>query len=141
MQKTSTASPDMSARPVIRNISLADLIRYRLPVPGVLSILHRISGVLMFVLLPLALWLFDLSLRSEWTWQQLRQLTGGWLARGTLAALAWALLHHVVAGMRYLSLDLDLGVDRAPARRSAWAVFAISLPLAAWVALCLFGVL
>jgi succinate dehydrogenase / fumarate reductase cytochrome b subunit len=131
----------MSARRVIRNISAADLLRYRLPVPGVLSILHRISGALMFLLLPLVLWLFDLSLRSEWTWQQLRGMIGGWFARAVLAVLAWALLHHLLAGLRYLSLDLDLGVDRAAARRSAWTVFAISLPLAAWIALCLFGVL
>jgi len=131
----------MSARRVIRNISPADLLRYRLPVPGVLSILHRISGALMFVLLPLVLWLFDRSLRSELTWQHLRGVAGGWVGKAVLAVLAWALLHHLAAGLRYLSLDLDLGVDRAQARRSAWTVFAISLPLAAWVALCLFGVL
>lgn len=131
----------MSARRVIRNISLADLLRYRLPVPGVLSILHRISGALMFLLLPLVLWLFELSLSSEWTWQQLRGATSGWVAKGVLALLAWALLHHLVAGLRYLSLDLDYGVERAAARRSAWIVFAVSLPLAGWVALWIFGVL
>ena len=131
----------MSARRVIRNLSPADLFRYRLPVPGVLSILHRVSGALMFLMLPLLLWLLDLSLRSEWTWQQMRDATRGGFARAVLALLAWALLHHLVAGLRYLALDLDLGVERTAARRSAWIVFAISLPLAAWVALCLFGVL
>jgi succinate dehydrogenase / fumarate reductase cytochrome b subunit len=131
----------MSARRVIRNISVADLLHYRLPVPGVLSILHRASGALMFLLLPLVLWLFELSLSSEWTWQQLRGATTGWVARGVLALLAWALLHHLVAGVRYLSLDFDYGVERPAARRSAWIVFAISLPLAAWAALWIFGVL
>jgi succinate dehydrogenase / fumarate reductase cytochrome b subunit len=131
----------MSARRVIRNISVADLLRYRLPVPGVLSILHRASGALMFLLLPLVLWLLDLSLSSEWTWRELRGATSGWVAKGVLALLAWALLHHLIAGVRYLSLDFDYGVDRASARRSAWIVFAISLPLAAWAALWIFGVL
>ncbi len=131
----------MSARQVIRNLSIADLARYRLPVPGVLSILHRISGALMFLLLPLALWLFDLSLRSEIGYQQLRQVADGWFVKILLATLAWGLLHHLAAGVRYLLLDLDLGVDREPARRSAWIVFAVSLPLAVWAALIIFGAL
>ena len=131
----------MSARPVIRNISIADLTRYRLPVPGVLSILHRVSGALMFLLLPGILGLFDLSLRSELTYRRLQQLADGWVVKTCLALLAWALLHHLAAGIRYLLLDLDWGVDREPARRSAWIVFAVSLPLALWIALMIFGVL
>ncbi len=128
----------MSARQVIRNISIPDLIRYKLPVPGVLSILHRISGALMFLLLPAVLWVFDLSLRRD-TFPRLLELAGGWFARLVLAVLAWALLHHLAAGIRYLLLDLDLGVDRAPARRSAWIVFAVSVPLAVLAALFIFG--
>lgn len=131
----------MSARQVIRNISIADLLRYRLPVPGVLSILHRISGALMFVALPAILLLFELSLRSELSYQQLRQLARGWIVKTLLVLLAWALLHHLAAGIRYLLLDLDWGLERETARRSAWIVFAVSLPLAAWVALIIFGVL
>ena len=131
----------MSARQVIRNISIVDLVRYRLPVSGVVSILHRVSGALMFLLLPLTLWLFDLSLRSEVTYQQLRQVAGGWFAKLVLSALAWALLHHLVAGLRHLALDLDLGVDRIAARRSGWIVFAVSVPLAVWAALIIFGVM
>jgi succinate dehydrogenase / fumarate reductase cytochrome b subunit len=131
----------MPERRVIRNISIGDLIHYRLPVPGVLSILHRISGALMFVLLPLCLWLFDLSLSSELGYQQLREVVGGWFVKIVLVALAWALVHHLLAGIRFLSLDLDLGVDRTAARRSAWIVIALSLPLAIWFALMIFGVL
>ena len=130
----------MSARQVIRNISIPDLIRYKLPVPGVLSILHRISGALMFLLLPAVLWLLELSLRRD-GFPRLLQLAGGWFARCVLVVLAWALLHHLAAGVRYLLLDLDLGVDRAPARRSAWIVFAVSVPLAALAALFIFGAL
>jgi succinate dehydrogenase / fumarate reductase, cytochrome b subunit len=131
----------MSARRVIRNLSMVDLMRYRLPVPGVLSILHRASGALMFLLLPLTLWLFDLSLRSENAYQQLRQAADGWLVKIAPAALAWGLLHHLAAGIRYLLIDLDWGVERATARRSAWIVFAVSLPLTLWAALIIFGVL
>ena len=128
-------------RPTFRNIQVTDLMRYRLPLPGIVSILHRISGALMFLLLPLTLWLFDLSLRSEIGYQQLRQAAEGWFVKVVLATLVWSLLHHLAAGVRYLLLDLDLGVDRAPARRSAWIVFAVSLPLAVWAALIIFGVL
>ena len=78
----------MSARQVIRNLSIADLVRYRLPVPGVLSILHRVSGALMFLLVPFTLWLFDLSLRSQLSYLQLRQVAGGWFAKLVLSALA-----------------------------------------------------
>jgi succinate dehydrogenase / fumarate reductase cytochrome b subunit len=131
----------MSARQVIRNISLSDLMRYRLPVPGVLSILHRVSGALMFLLLPWTLRLLDLSLGSALGYQQVRELAGGWIARTVLALLAWALLHHLVAGIRFLLLDMDLGVERAAARRSAWVVFGISVPLALWAALVIFGVI
>jgi succinate dehydrogenase / fumarate reductase cytochrome b subunit len=131
----------MPQRRVIRNISITDLVRYRLPVPGVLSILHRVSGALMFVLLPVVLWLFDLSLRSEVSYGQLQQVADGWLAKAVLVVLAWALLHHLLAGVRHLALDLDLGVDRVTSRRSAWIVFAVSVPLAAWAALIIFGVL
>jgi succinate dehydrogenase cytochrome b subunit len=131
----------MSARRVIRNISIADLARYQLPVPGMLSILHRISGLLMVVALPFVLWLFELSLRSESSWAQLRRGATGWLVRILLVVLAWALTLHALAGLRHLLLDLDLGVDRVPARRSAWIVFAISLPLTLWAALIIFGVL
>lgn len=95
----------------------------------------------MFVLLPFTLWLFESSLRSESSYRDLRHSASGWLVRILLVVLAWALLHHVVAGLRHLLLDLDLGVERAAARRSAWIVFAISLPLALWAALIIFGVL
>jgi succinate dehydrogenase / fumarate reductase cytochrome b subunit len=131
----------LAARQVIRNVSIADLARYRLPAAGIVSILHRLSGALMFLLLPLMLWLFDLSLGSESGYQQLRQAADGWVAKAALALLAWALLHHLAAGIRYLLLDMDVGLDRAQSRRSAWIVFAISLPLAAWAALAIFGAL
>jgi succinate dehydrogenase / fumarate reductase cytochrome b subunit len=138
---TQTPSPRPAARPQIRNIGIADLTQYRLPVPGVVSILHRASGLLIFLLLPLLLWLFDLSLSSDRSFDRLVAFCEGTPARLVLLALSWALIHHVIAGIRFLLLDLHLGVDKVAARRSAWIVFALSLPLTAIAALFVFGVL
>jgi len=131
----------MPNRRPIRNISISDLVHYRLPVPGMLSILHRASGALMFLSLPALLWLFDLSLRSEASYEHLKALASNSLVRILLVGAAWALLHHTCAGVRYLALDLDMGVDRPAARRSAWIVFAVSGLLTAFAALVVFGVL
>jgi len=126
-------------RPQIRNIHIADLLRYRLPVPGVVSILHRVSGLGLFLMLPLLLWLFDLSLASERSYDRLVAWCDNLIVRLVLAGLGWALLHHLCAGIRFLLMDLHLGTERAAATRSAWAVFAVSLPLALLVALFLLG--
>jgi len=97
----------MSERRIIRNISIPDLMRYRLPVPGVLSILHRVSGALMFVLLPLSLWLFELSLRSELSYRQLKIFVGGGFVKVVLAALAWALVHLADGGEKSAVTSAD----------------------------------
>lgn len=138
---TNPPSSRPAARPPIRNIGIADLIHYRLPVPGIVSILHRISGLLMFLLLPLLLWLFDLSLSSDRSFDRLVALCQGTLMRLMLVALGWALLHHACAGVRFLLLDLHMGTGKPAARRSSWIVLALSLPLAALFALFVFGVL
>ncbi|MCX8004993.1 MAG: succinate dehydrogenase, cytochrome b556 subunit [Burkholderiaceae bacterium] len=128
------------ARPQFRNIHVTQILSYRLPPAGVVSILHRISGALLFLLLPFVLYVFELSLTSEASFARLQAIASHWLAKIVFAALAWALLHHLVAGIRYLALDLHLGVEKDEARRSALAVFAISLPLALLAALKIFGV-
>jgi succinate dehydrogenase / fumarate reductase cytochrome b subunit len=138
---TNPPSSPPRGRPQIRNIGIADLLQYRLPVPGVVSILHRASGLLLFFLLPFLLWLFDLSLSSDRSFDHLVVFCEGTLARLVLLALAWSLLHHLCAGVRFLLLDLHMGTEKAAARRSAWIVFAVSVPLAALFALFLFGVL
>jgi succinate dehydrogenase / fumarate reductase cytochrome b subunit len=137
---TNPPSPRPAARPQVRNIRITDLLQYRLPIPGVVSILHRVSGLLLFLLLPLLLWLFDLSLSSDRSFDRLVAVCSGTVARLVLLALAWALFHHLCAGVRYLLLDVHIGTDKPAARRSAWIVFAVSLPLAALFALFIFGV-
>jgi succinate dehydrogenase / fumarate reductase cytochrome b subunit len=128
------------SRPEFRNIHIAQILQYKLPPPGLVSIMHRVSGALLFLTLPLILWLFDLSLTSEISYARLAGFASHWLVKLVLVALAWAFLHHLVAGVRYLMLDLHLGVEKAAARTSALAVYAISLPLTLLAALKIFGV-
>ena len=127
-------------RPVFRNIHVTQIVSYRLPPAGMVSIMHRASGALLFLSLPLVLWLFDLSLMSESSFLRLREFASGWIARFVLLALLWALLHHFAAGVRYLFLDLHVAIEKTAAERSALAVYAVSLPLTLLAALKLFGV-
>ena len=129
------------ARPQFRNLSLGQLTTYRLPAAGIVSILHRASGVLLFLLLPVLLWMFELSLKTESTFERLRMAWGNVLLKIVLVAVVWAILHHLIAGIRYLALDLHWGIAKEPARRSALAVFALSLPLTFFAALWVFGVI
>lgn len=126
-------------RPQFRNLSLGQLATYRLPPAGLLSILHRVSGVLLFLMLPVLLWMFELSLKTESTYARLRMVFGGVLVKLVVLALVWAILHHLFAGIRYLALDLHVGIAKEPSTRSALAVFAVSLTLALVAALWLFG--
>lgn len=128
-------------KPQFRNIHVLDIARYRLPVAGVLSILHRISGAFLFFFLPFLLYLLDKSLTSEYSFDEyFKPFLAHALVKMALALLAWAYLHHFCAGIRYLLLDIHVGVAKDDARRSSILVFAISLPLALAVALKLFGV-
>src|SRR4028118_1515866 len=101
-------------RPEFRNINaFKDLPTYRLPAPGWVSILHRISGVLMFVLMPFVIWLFDTSLSSELSFNRFRAAFNagigyvpGWFVKIVTLALIWAYLHHFIAGVRHLWMDV-----------------------------------
>jgi succinate dehydrogenase / fumarate reductase cytochrome b subunit len=128
------------SRPEFRNIHVSQILKYKLPPPGMVSILHRVSGAALFLTLPFILWLFDLSLTSEVSYARLADFASHWLVKLVLVGLAWAFLHHLIAGVRYLLLDLDVGVDKPAARASALAVFAISVPLTLLAALKIFGV-
>lgn len=136
---TPTASTK-KPRPEFRNIHITQILGYRLPMAGIVSILHRVSGVLLFLALPLLLWMFELSLTSELSYERLRGFAGSILVKLVLVALAWAFLHHLVAGIRFLVLDLHVGVDKQASASSARAVLGVSLLLAAVAALKIFGV-
>ena len=106
-----------------------NLIQIRLPVPGLVSILHRVSGAMLFLLLPFLLVLFELSLESAQTFARFKAVFSHWGIKLIVLGLAWAYLHHLCAGIRHLALDLDYGTELAAARASSWAVLVISMAL------------
>ncbi|NKI69701.1 succinate dehydrogenase, cytochrome b556 subunit [Collimonas pratensis] len=126
-------------RPQFRNINIAQIVGYRLPLAGIISILHRISGLLMFLLLPFILFMLDKSLVSESSFDYFKGFTSGWFVKLVILALSWAYLHHFCAGIRHLVMDNHIGLSKESARKSAASVLIISLPLALIVALKLFG--
>ena len=103
-----------------------NLFQIRLPVPGLVSILHRVSGAALFLLLPLLLVLFELSLESAQTFARFKAVFSHWAIKLIAIGVVWAYLHHLCAGIRHLALDLDYGTELATARASSWAVLAIS---------------
>ena len=129
-------------RPEFRNIhAFRDLPTYRLPAAGWVSILHRISGVLMFVLLPFVIWLFDASISSEYSFARFRSaftnglgFVPGWFVKLVVWALIWAYLHHFIAGLRHLWMDTShAAVTKQFGGRSAQFTLVVSLVL--WVIL------
>ncbi len=101
----------------------------KLPLPGFVSILHRVSGLLLFLALPLLLLMLQYSLRSIETYTQLMIMLAHPLAKLMLLGLLWAFLHHFCAGLRYLAIDLHHVRDLARARNSSKAVMVVSLAL------------
>ena len=127
-------------RPQYSNIHITQLHHYRLPAAGIVSILHRISGALMFLALPFVLYLLERSLTSESTYEYLRSFAAQPLVKLIILALAWAYLHHFIAGIRHLFMDMHYLLSKDGSRNSAVTVLALSLFLTLLVALKLFGV-
>jgi len=105
---------------------LVDAVKYRLPLAGVVSILHRASGAIMFGLLPLIIWLFDTSVTSEVSFEVFKSafvagigFVPGWLVKLLALVLIWAYLHHFIAGVRHLWMDATHSVTKAFGRQSA----------------------
>jgi succinate dehydrogenase / fumarate reductase, cytochrome b subunit len=105
------------------------LFEIRLPLPGWVSILHRISGALLFVAIVWLLWMLDRSLSSEAAFERIRHYAGLWPVKLALLVLVWAFSHHFCAGIRHVVLDLDKGVDLKTARLTSVIVFVVSLSL------------
>ncbi|MDR0564759.1 MAG: succinate dehydrogenase, cytochrome b556 subunit [Azoarcus sp.] len=101
------------------------------PVPAIMSIAHRISGAGLFLLLPFLIYLLGKSLGSPESFAEFKACIAHPLVKLVLLGLLWAYMHHFCAGIRYLFLDIDKGVDLACARKTAIAVFAVSLTLTA----------
>jgi succinate dehydrogenase / fumarate reductase cytochrome b subunit len=134
------------ARPVYRNIHVSQIMKYRLPPAGIVSILHRISGALMFVLLPFIVWLFDTSLTSEISYDRFTSafvagigFVPAFFVKLVVLALLWAYLHHFIAGVRHLWMDMTHSVAIAQGRNSAIFTLATSLVLTVVLGAKLFG--
>ena len=97
-------------------------MQIRMPIGAVASIAHRISGVLLFLILPAAVFLLEISVQSPEGFDQARGILHAPLVQLLGLVLAWALLHHLLAGIRFLLLDLEIGIERKQARVSAWLV-------------------
>lgn len=106
-----------------------DLRLIKLPLPGFISILHRVSGLLLFLALPLFLWMLQSSLLSIETYTQLVAVLRYPLSKLILICLLWAFLHHLCAGIRYLAIDMHIGVGLTQARASSKLVLFVSLGL------------
>ena len=104
-------------RPVYLN-----LLKIRLPLPGIISFAHRITGVLLFLAIPFAVYLLDLSVQSEQSFNQVQQLMNHPIMVILQIVLLWSLAHHFFAGIRFLLIDADIGVEKSQARLSSWLV-------------------
>jgi succinate dehydrogenase / fumarate reductase cytochrome b subunit len=115
---------------------LWDATQYRLPLAGFVSILHRVSGIIMFVLMPFVIWMFDTSLSSEISYQEFTSvfvagfwIFPAWIVKLVVLALIWSLLHHLFAGVRHLWMDLTHSVSKEQGRISAVIALGGSLVL------------
>jgi len=134
-------------RPEFRNINaLSDLPTYRLPAAGWVSILHRVSGLLMFILMPLIIWMFDNSITSEISFAKFSAafnvglgFVPGWFMKLVALALIWGYLHHFIAGLRHLYMDVCHAVTKEFGKSSAIVTLVLSLSLTAVLGAKLFG--
>ena len=134
-------------RPEFRNINaLVDLPTYRLPAAGFVSILHRISGFVMFLLLPFLVWMFDTSVSSEISFAKFKAafnigvgFVPGILVQLLALVLIWAYLHHLIAGLRHLYMDANHAVSKEFGKSSAVVTLVLSLGLTAALGAKLFG--
>ena len=125
---------------------LVDALQYRLPLAGVVSILHRASGAIMFVLLPFVVWLFDVSVTSEISYEQYTAaftagigFLPGWCIKLVALALIWSFLHHAIAGVRHLWMDMTHSVALSQGRQSAVFTLVSSIALTVLLGAKLFG--
>jgi succinate dehydrogenase / fumarate reductase cytochrome b subunit len=123
-----------------RNIHVTELSNYRMPLASVVSILHRISGFIMFLGLPLVLYMLQQSLLSEDSFKYFAGIASHPLVKLVILGLAWSYFQHFCAGIRHLFMDLHLGLDKDSARQSSVGVLSVSLLLTFLTALKLFGV-
>ena len=120
-------------RPVYLN-----LIKIRLPLPGIISFAHRITGVVLFLALPFAVYLLDLSIESEQSFAKVQQILNQPVMLFVQILLLWTLAHHFFAGIRFLLIDAEIGVEKSQARLASWLVL-LAEALTLFVIVCGIG--
>jgi len=103
-------------RPVFLNLFVI-----RLPISGIVSIIHRVTGVALVLLLPAAIYTFQLSLQGSTQFERIQTWFGSWEGRSALVLLAAIFIQHLFSGLRHLALDIDWGVEKKTALLTAWA--------------------
>ena len=106
-----------------------NLFRIKLPLPGIVSFLHRVSGALLFIAIPLLLAVLQLTLSSPADFDKVRQGLESTLVKLVLIILLWGYSHHFFAGLRFIAMDMGLGMDLEKTRLNSWLVVAFSLTL------------
>lgn len=106
-----------------------NLMEIKLPVPAFVSILHRVTGAILFLMLPLLLWLLSSSLESQQSFTAFKNCVGNPLVKILLLGLLWAYLHHFCAGIRHLALDMHIGLELETARATSYVVMVVSVAL------------
>lgn len=128
------------------NMRLIEALQYRLPAAGIVSILHRASGAIMFALMPFIIWMFDTSVSSELSYEQFTSafvagigFVPGWLVKLVTLALIWSYLHHAIAGVRHLWMDMTHSVTKEQGKSSAVVTLVLSIALTVLLGAKLFG--
>ncbi len=135
-------------RPVFRNIHITDIRTYRLPPAGIVSILHRVSGAVLFLLMPFIVWMFDTSVTSEISFDSFTSVftagcadgaVPGWFFKLIALGLIWAYLHHFIAGVRHLIMDATHRVSKEQGHSTAIVTLSLSVALTVILGAKLFG--
>lgn len=143
---TDSTSNTARKRPVFRNIHITQIVSYRLPPAGIVSILHRVSGFVMFLLLPGVIWMFDNSISTEISYGAFTNVfvagvgvLPGWFFKLVVLGLLWAFLHHAIAGLRHLWMDATHSVSKEQGHNSALVTLVGSVALTVLLGAKLFG--
>lgn len=136
----------LKERREFRNIHITQIMSYRMAPAAWVSILHRVGGAILFLLMPFIIWMFDVSLTSEITFERFTSAFGagigfvpGWFVKLVTLAIIWAYLHHFIAGVRHLYMDATHSVGKEFGKSSAVATLALSIGLTVILGAKLFG--
>lgn len=136
----------LKERPEFRNIHITQILAYRMPAAGWVSILHRIGGAILFLLMPFIIWMFDVSLTSEISFERFTSAFGagigfvpGWFVKLVTLAIIWGYLHHFIAGVRHLYMDATHSVSKEFGNSSAIVTLALGIGLTVILGAKLFG--